>query len=413
MNAIRPKIAALHGRLRDFASARNGNIALMFAITLPLIVGGLGYGVETSYWYLLRNRMQGATDAAAHAAAMEARMGSDYVTVKAAAVRAAADNGFSNAAGVAVSTPPTTGPAAGKNNAVEVVLQSSVGRVFTAVFIANDLTLETRAVSTFNSASTACILALDPTASQAADFGGNTDVTLDGCSVMANSNAANAINVQGSAELTTDCAIAVGSVAVGATLTLTDCDEPVTYAVPVADPFRNIPVPARPLSCLNDNGATLSPGLYCNGMALKNNKTLQPGVYYIEGGNLQINANADVQGTGVTIYLASGVHLDFNGNARIRLSAPTSGTYSGMLFFGDRATAGTNKVNGTADSLLTGAIYFKNQSVDYLGNFSGQGGCTQVVAKTIQWSGSTQIAANCTALGMTPIPAMMVVKLTE
>jgi hypothetical protein len=148
-------------------------------------------------------------------------------------------------------------------------------------------------------------------------------------------------------------------------------------------------------------------------MTLKNNVTLQPGVYVIEGGDFDITANADVVGTGVTFYLKPGAHLNFRGNARVALSAPTSGPLSGMLIFGDRNATGSNTVNGTADSLLTGAIYFKNQAVNYLGNFTGVGGCTQVVAKTLQWSGSTTINADCTALGMTPIPAMMIVKLTE
>ena len=66
-----------------------------------------------------------------------------------------------------------------------------------------------------------------------------------------------------------------------------------------------------------------------------------------------------------------------------------------------------------ADSSLTGAIYLKGQEVAYQGNFSGQQGCTQVVARTIEWSGNTSINAACSALGMSPIPAMLTVKLIE
>ena len=103
-----------------------------------------------------------------------------------------------------------------------------------------------------------------------------------------------------------------------------------------------------------------------------------------------------------------------NGNATVTLSAQTSGTYSGVLFYGDRTgTSASSTFNGTATSLLTGAIYFPKQQVSYLGNFSGTGGCTQVVANTIQWSGSTTIKQNCSSLGMKDIPAAQSVAIAE
>lgn len=395
-----------------FASDK-GNVAVIFALTLPIIVGGLGYGVETSYWYLARNRMQGAADAAAHAGAMEARTGAPVADIIVAAQRGASDNGFTDMSAVTVNVPPTTGPSAGSNRAVEVILAANVDRVFTGIFSSADVTLSTRAVARYNSASTACILALHPTAGQAAYFQGNTTVSLNGCSVMANSMAANAVANQGSSVLSVDCLIAVGGVQVNSNVTLNNCDAPVTYTAPVGDPFANVPVPPTPLACQNDNQVNLSPGRYCNGLTLRNNRNLAPGVYVIEGGDFRVNANANVTGSGVTFYIKSGVDVNMNGNAKMVLSAPTSGTYSGMLFFGDRNSTGTVTLNGTADSLFTGAIYFKNRAVDYLGNFSGLNGCTQVVARTIYWSGNSTINADCSALGMTAIPAMMVVKLTE
>ncbi|WP_292568864.1 hypothetical protein [Mesorhizobium sp.] len=98
--------------------------------------------------------------------------------------------------------------------------------------------------------------------------------------------------------------------------------------------------------------------------------------------------------------------VSINGNATVNLSAPTSDTYSGVLFYGDRTgTAAQSTFNGTADSLLTGAIYFPKQQVNYLGNFSGVNGCTQVIADTIQRSGNSTINQDCSSLGMKNIPA--------
>ena len=60
--------------------------------------------------------------------------------------------------------------------------------------------------------------------------------------------------------------------------------------------------------------------------------------------------------------------------ATVNLTAPTSGTYKGVLLYGDRTgTFTSNKINGTASSTMTGAMYFPSQEVDMLGNFSGAG----------------------------------------
>lgn len=141
---------------------------------------------------------------------------------------------------------------------------------------------------------------------------------------------------------------------------------------------------------------------------------LSPGTYVIEGGDLRINANAVVTGTDVVIYLSCGSRVTMNGTATVQLDAPTTGTYAGILFYGDRdCDGGSNTFNGTADSRLTGALYFAQQDVAFLGNFSGNGGCSQIVAGTIQWSGNTSINQDCTSLGMRDIPAHQLVRLVE
>jgi hypothetical protein len=193
----------------------------------------------------------------------------------------------------------------------------------------------------------------------------------------------------------------------------TVCSAPITQALPAAHPFASLPAPAASNPCLNDSKPTLSPGTYCSGMNLKGNVILSPGVYVLQG-NLKINANSVISGIGVTIFMAGSSTVSMNGNASVTLSAPTSGTYSGVLMYGDRTGASASSTfNGTANSLLTGALYFPRQMVSYLGNFSGVNGCTQVVADTIQWSGNSTINQNCSSLGMKDIPATQSVQLVE
>ena len=388
----------------------NANVATIFALTLPIVVGAAGFGVETSYWYYNSLRLQATADAAAYAGALEQISGSDKPTIVAAATQSAATNGLGSGT-IVVNTPPASGPNTAKK-AVEVIVRQNLDRMFTAIFTQGQVPEQARAVALITNASKSCMTALDPTASQAALFSGNTSVKLIGCSVMSNSIASDAIKLQGSAGLQADCLITAGGVSLSNPVT-TVCAAPITQALPAADPFADLPTPAASNPCQNDNKATLSPGTYCSGMTLKGNVTLSPGVYVVQG-DLKINANAAITGAGVTIFMSGSSTVSMNGNASVKLSAPTSGAYSGVLFYGDRTgIAASSTFNGTADSLLTGAIYFPKQQVSYLGNFSGNSGCTQVVANTIQWSGSTTINQDCTSLGMRDIPAAQSVALVE
>ncbi|TIV09024.1 MAG: hypothetical protein E5W02_22190, partial [Mesorhizobium sp.] len=57
----------------------------MFAFTLPIVVGGAGLGVETSYWYYSSLKLQAIADAAAYAGALEKIQGSDTAAITDAA----------------------------------------------------------------------------------------------------------------------------------------------------------------------------------------------------------------------------------------------------------------------------------------------------------------------------------------
>ncbi|WP_181166061.1 MULTISPECIES: pilus assembly protein TadG-related protein [unclassified Mesorhizobium] len=394
--------------------SRAANVATIFALTLPIVVGAAGFGVETSYWYYNSLRLQATADAAAYAGALEKIAGSDTPTIVAAATQSATDNGLGNGT-IVVNTPPTSGPNIAKK-AVEVVLGQNLDRMFTLIFTQSQVPEKARAVALITDASKACLRALNPSAPQSVLFSGSTSMTLNGCVIMTNSIASDAIKVQGSAALTADCLISAGGVVLNNPVT-TICKAPITQALPVPDPFASVPAPAASNPCQNVNGGkstqTIQPGTYCSGMSLNGNVTLSPGVYVVQG-NLKINAGAVIQGDGVTIFMAGSSTVSMNGNATVTLSAPQSGTYSGMLFYGDRTgTAAQSTFNGTATSLLTGAIYFSKQQVNYLGNFSGNNGCTQIVADTIQWSGNSTINQDCSSLGMKDIPAAASVAIVE
>jgi Flp pilus assembly protein TadG len=408
--------AAFLRRVWRDRSSEGGNVAMLFALAMPIVVGAGALSVETNLEYTRQTRLQVAADAAAYTAALDNRASATLDTITADATATATSDGWSSSTGtIQVHTPPTTGPNQ-TPTAAEVVLSQSVPRYFTAYFSSQPMVIHARAVAIYTTAANACILALNRTASSAVNVQGNTTVNLLSCDVMSNSVASDAVNVWGSATLNTDCVVSAGGVTNNGGLSLTGCGSAVTQAPRARDPFQGLPVPAQGQnrSVPNGQSVTLNPGYYNNGMDLRNNVTLNPGVYYVSGGDLRVNAQANITGSGVTIYMASGSSVTMNGNSHVDLSAPTSGTYSGILFFGDpAAVSGSATFNGDSSSHLTGDLYFPKEPVSYQGNFSGLNGCTQIVADTVQWTGNATIGVNCAAQGMNAIPARQAVKVVE
>jgi hypothetical protein len=392
----------------------------MFALAMPLVVGAGALGVETNYQYIQQTHLQVAADAAAYAGALDNRASAPSDVIAADASAIATSNGWSSTIGtIQVRTPPTSGP----NQvpaATEVVLSQKVPRFFTAYFNRQPMVIHARAVAIYRTAADACILALNKTASAAVNIHGNTTVTLVGCDVMSNSIASDALNIWGSAALSTDCAESAGGYtnSGGLTLTGTDCPSVVTQAPRAHDPFAGLAIPptgpTRTLPTMNTNtNVTLQPGYYPSGMALKGTVTLSgPGVYYVSGGDFNIGANASVTGSDVTIYTDSGYHVSMQGNSHVSLAAPQSGTYSGILFFGNPLGSGTNVFDGDSSSSLTGNLYFPSQAVTYQGNYSGVNGCTHVVADTVQWTGSATVSTHCPP-GTPNIAARQSIKVVE
>jgi hypothetical protein len=375
--------------------------------------------VETSYWYLRDVQLQAAADHAAFVGAVEKRSGSNYATFKAAAETVATGNGWDSGLGtITVNSPPTSGTNM-TPLAVEVILTMPVNRYFTRLFSGGATTLPdtARAVAAYLSTGNACILALHPVANKSVIFSGNTGVDIKGCDVMSNSVANDAIYTQGSSITKAGCFITSGEVDLAGGTTTLDCPQPLENMPSIGDPFASVPAPTPSGSCLSDNPVTLNPGRYCNGMNLSGTHVLNPGIYYVSGGDFRVNANANVTGNGVMIYLSGSARVTMNGNATTQLTAMSTGIYAGILFFGDRANSSTtnNTYNGTSSSRLTGYLYHPTQPVNYLGNFSGLNGCTRVVASTIQWSGNATIddTQNCAQYGLGGTPIYQLVRLVE
>jgi hypothetical protein len=154
-----------------------------------------------------------------------------------------------------------------------------------------------------------------------------------------------------------------------------------------------------PVSVTGNNTLTLSPGLYNGGINIIGNAnvTFNPGTYVIAGGGLSVTGNSTLSGNGVTFYLTTGSGsygpVDITGNATVNLTAPTSGSLAGILFFQDRsipAGSAASTIIGNSSSTFDGTMYFSTTGLTYLGN-SASSGYTILIADTITITGNSSI----------------------
>ncbi len=102
----------------------------------------------------------------------------------------------------------------------------------------------------------------------------------------------------------------------------------------------------------------------------------------ISGGNLTINGNATVTGTGVTFYFTNGATISVSGSASLQLTAPTTGPYAGILFFQDPNDTNPPLLGGVGN-ILSGVLYFPKAPLTLLGSSS----IGAIVAQSLTLSG--------------------------
>ncbi len=401
--------------LGRFLDNREGVIGVLIAIAMPVLLGTTALAVEAGLWYAERRSLQTAADAGAMGAALELANNRSY-NVTSAATDSAARNGWSAASSsIEVNNPPLSGADAGDTNAVEVILRQTMPLLLTQMFLSEPVVIRTRAVARITPGTGFCVLALDPGAGGALTVGGTGDVLLTECGVASNSVASNAMAISGTGKMNTESVHTVGGVSVSGSGTLTTAQDPQTYAPAIPDPYAGLAAPTVG-ACDETNwksgahaNVTIYPGVYCGGLDVgqQANVTLAPGTYIIDGGGLNVNGNAALQGSGVTIIMTSSSGSDYgtvdiNGGAVVDLSAPSSGTYAGILFFQDRdaPTTGSHSFLGGSTTEFKGALYFPKTKTIFSGGNSSDGGCMQIVARTVEFRGNSDIDADCTGVGV-------------
>jgi len=407
----------------NFVHNDSGNIALMFALMLPILFGIVGLGVDAGQWFKERSELQTIVDAAVIAAALENASGANSTQITSGATLEATRNGFDATTDTLtyVGT-PTTGSYAGDTSYIEVTATRQLNGLLSQVFFVSNFTTTARAVaSSGGGTSNACMLSLNTTAQKAIEISGNASISASGCIIASNSSHSSSIEITGSAAVTADSLSTVGDYLTKGASTLTTTTSPQTGASAISDPYSSVAVPAysgcdqseykvNPSSNVTITpSSSTTPYVFCQGLDIKGTMSLDPGIFVIDGGTFNLNAGAVLTGTDVTLILTSSTGSGYakytmNGSASVNLTAPSTGTYAGILMYGDRDGPNqVNTLNGNSSATFNGALYFPSSELDFEGNSSGGGSsCTQLIADTIKVTGGTGITTSgCVAAGAT------------
>jgi hypothetical protein len=276
----------------------------------------------------------------------------------------------------------------------------------------------TRAVAVRNDTGRYCVLALDPSAADAMHVYNNAVLPNPSCGVAINSTSSTALVMENNA-------IIDGPVATRGQWDLANNAElngsPLIQNGPlIPDPYADVQLqPAPPCTGqegTGKNGVTryLTPGRFCDGWDFRNNVELNlaSGTYYIDD-ELSIKNNVVITGTDVTIVINGNYAIDIDNNAELNLSAPTSGDYVGIAFFGRRdATPNImQKFSNNTVLNIQGAVYFPNQILEFANNGATTPlGCTHVIGRMVRLMNNVELKNNCAGTGVKPLspPAQLV-----
>jgi Flp pilus assembly protein TadG len=352
---------------------------VMMAMSIFCLCGMAGFAVDVGTMFKAKRMLQTAADAGAIAAIAEYRYGG-LTAARAAAKAATAQNGESdtfNGVTVAVNNPVTDGSHTGSGY-VEVVVTQAAPTYFMKVFHLSSMNVSARAVAGFGPAS-GCIYALD---TSGIDIGmtGTSDLSMPNCGIVVNSGSSNAINLTGGATITADSVGVVGNVSQTARTSISPT--PVTGVAPAFDPLSYISAPDfNTSSCLGDPGITgnrtttigpsVAGGTVCyTGLSVSGSGTvtMTPGLYIING-SFSFTGSGEIDGTGVTFYFpAPGGSASLTGSGVLNISAPTSGTWNGILFYEDANNTNAMKISGSSSSTIEGIFYAPSANLTMTGS---------------------------------------------
>ena len=401
----------LLSRLRD---CKSGNAAIIVATAMPVLIGGAGFAVDMSQWYMWKRELQHAVDQAAYAGAFarsDEDTEADYIT-------RANQEYTANISKVADfdGTPEITlaDYAGGTQNSVVVTSTASKELPFSSFLMGGKAaTIRVSAQASFAAGGiyNACLISLreDGTGTQ---IGGSAQVNAQ-CGLAALSCSEDAIVIDGSAVVNTDSIAACG------TIDAEGLEDVSTEGIrDLFDKYEELEPPdnptARNYACTGkgqNKQASLQPGTY-KGLVVSCTTVLASGIYVIDGGVLDLTANYSVTGNGVMFVLKNGATLKLGGSGdgnKLNLTPMDAADFAGTPYAGradelsdilvfehrDNNAGQDHIFNGNSDSLIEGLIYLPDGNLRVNGTADVAAQCLQISAFTIDIRGGAFLETLC------------------
>ena len=422
--------------LKNYLNDEEGAAAFVFAIMIPVLIGGISLAVELGHWNQKKSKLQDLADVTAKAAAYEMMVlgqkayekDNGTEKYKLAGKGHAFENGFNFSSGVvSVLSPPPAGKYAGRTDMVEVTLTDKQDLYFAQYIGTKEFNLTTKATAYIVDEAEACILTLSPDKGPSVSIGGSAAVNLTDCAVHANSSAVNAIDVE---DLTAACISSVGGIRTS-NETVIDCPKVKDYSRTVRDPYADMSVPSNvsSMGCMSKGDITkinkwdirVKPGRYCTNLVSNGSIYMDPGTYYFDDASLITKSQHSlVYGRGVTLVFMNGGRFGGANGGTISVTAPkppTSEPFPAIAFYFDPATTPLDDwmtINGNQQSLIEGVFYAPNTNIKMNGTANSTSKCTQIVSYSAHFTGNAGFTnENCEALGAKQIGGLSGVALVE
>ncbi len=403
---------------------RRGAIAILTALMLPAMLAAGALILDGGLWMVESTRLQIAADAAANGVgylladtALQGETAAQQQAVLQSVALAEADGASDNAALLGSLVTPVSVSVASDWSSATVTLTARAGSVLAGVFGLSGPTLT--ATATVGSAPAgACVLALNPSASDAIDANNMGVIKATGCGIFADSSAGDAIYLN-SGTIDGQSVAAVGDFAESNSGSNTLPVAPTDGAAAKPDPFAALTPPSAS-GCDFPSGTgftawkstpyAFSPAnntnVFCGNTTIGGNgstDTFAPGVYYVIDGNLIFNNATITQASGVTFVLTGSspgaLQWTNYSNTNTDMTAPSSGPTAGILFWqecGSGGTSPTNTMAGGSSLVVSGAFYAPCGKLSMSNNAqfdTASGGAMSVIANTIEAVGSAGISA--------------------
>lgn len=354
--------------LKRYLRERGGNFGMITALLLPVLLLAAGGAIDAARAFAEKERLQALLDSAALAAVRETSEEAQIEKIK---------QFLANASEEEIDFEKLLKIAQNSDGSLTLDFDGEIKTPFLSLVGKNNLQIAVRstAIATKKTATnTGCIYVLGSTG-QDVLINSGANVYSKACTVNVHSKASPAFIMNSGSKIDTAkfCVKGTNYIKNGGTLTNMQVG-----CTPDADPHAGkLPEPSVSSTCTTSgtkDGTTqsLKPGVHCdvtfNGSPTV---TFQPGLHIIKG-RMIINSNSTVIAEGVTFYFPDVYsEIRINGGVKFTGTAPTSGTYKGILMYEKTSDAANNAnkqqyiFNGSKGEILEGIVYLPNRNVTY------------------------------------------------